>query len=65
MSGQAGSIAFGKIAGDKVRGNLMLAYKTPGFDLNEVGFMRRADEIKQRAWVQRRWMTRASMCGPR
>jgi len=57
MSGHGGSIGFGKIAGDKVRGNVMLAYKSPGFDVNEVGFMRRADEIKQRAWVQRRWMT--------
>jgi hypothetical protein len=27
MSGHAGSIAFGKIAGDKVRGNVLLAYK--------------------------------------
>lgn len=57
MNGHAGSIGFGKIAGDKLRGNMMLAYKSPGFDVNEVGFMRRADEIKQRAWVQRRWMT--------
>ena len=57
MSGHGGSIGFGKIAGDKLRGTLTLAYKSPGFDLNEVGFMRRADEIKQRAWVQRRWMT--------
>ena len=55
MSGHAGSLAFNKIAGDKVRGNVMVAYKTPGYDLNELGFMRRADEIKQRAWVQRRW----------
>jgi len=57
MSGHAGSISFAKIAGDKVRGNVMTSYKTPGFELNELGFMRRADEIKQRAWVQRRWMT--------
>jgi len=57
MSGHGGSVAFGKIAGDKLRGNLLLAYKSPGFDVNELGFMRRADEIKQRAWVQRRWMT--------
>ena len=33
----------------KVRGNVMVAYKTPGFEVNEVGFLRRADEIKQRA----------------
>jgi hypothetical protein len=57
MSGHGGSMAFGKIAGDKVRGSLSMAYKSPGFDVNEVGFQRRADEIKQRAWMQRRWMT--------
>jgi len=56
MTGHSGSLGFGKIAGDKVRGNVMLAYKTPGFEVNEVGFLRRADEIKQRAWVQRRFM---------
>jgi len=57
MSGHAGSMSFAKIAGDKLRGNVMMSYKTPGFEVNELGFMRRADEIKQRAWVQRRWMT--------
>ena len=57
MSGHGGSVNFSKIAGDKLRGNVMMSYKTPGFDLNELGFMRRADEIKQRSWVQRRWMT--------
>jgi hypothetical protein len=57
MSGHAGTVSFAKIAGDKLRGNVMMSYKTPGFDVNELGFMRRADEIKQRAWVQRRWMT--------
>ena len=56
MTGHGGGVAFGKIAGDKLRGNVMMSYKTPGFDVNELGFMRRADEIKQRAWVQRRWM---------
>jgi hypothetical protein len=57
MSGHGGSLNFSKIAGNKMRGNVMVSYKTPGFDVNELGFMRRADEIKQRAWVQRRWMT--------
>jgi hypothetical protein len=56
LRGHSGSLNFGKIAGDKIRGNVMMSYKTPGFEVNELGFMRRADEIKQRAWVQRRWM---------
>jgi hypothetical protein len=57
MSGHTGAVYFAKIAGDKIRGNVMMSYKTPGFDVNELGFLRRADEIKQRAWLQRRWMT--------
>ncbi len=32
----------------------MVAYKTPGFEVNEVGFLRRADEIEA-AGVQIRW----------
>ena len=56
LNGQAGSMSLGKIAGDKVRGNVMFAYKTPGFDVNELGYQRRADDIVQRAWVQRRFM---------
>ena len=43
MSGHAGSLAFGKIAGDKVHGNVMMSYKTPGFEVNEVDARRRAD----------------------
>jgi hypothetical protein len=57
MRGHSGSVNFSKIAGDKIRGNVMMSYKTPGFEVNELGFLRRADEIKQRVWVQRRWMT--------
>ena len=57
LTGHAGSLGFSKIAGDKLRGNVMVSYKTPGFEVNEVGFLRRADEIKQRAWIQRRFMT--------
>jgi len=56
LNGHAGSVAFSKIAGDKIRGNVQIAYKTPGFDVNELGYQRRADDVVQRAWVQRRFM---------
>jgi hypothetical protein len=57
LNGHAGSMTLGKIAGDRVRGQVYLAYKSPGFEVNELGFERRADEIVQRNWLQLRDMT--------
>ncbi|MCC7126786.1 MAG: hypothetical protein IT178_18190 [Acidobacteria bacterium] len=54
MSGHAGSIAFGKIAGDRTRFNSFFGYKTPGFDSNDLGFQRRADEQTMNNWFQYR-----------
>jgi hypothetical protein len=30
-------------------------WRSPGFEINDLGFMRNADEINQFAWVARRW----------
>ena len=57
LSGHAGSIGFQKIGGSKVRFSFNGLYKTPGFEVNDVGFQRRADEIMQSGWVQLRWDT--------
>ena len=54
LSGHAGSFAFGKIAGEKTRFNSYLGYKTPGFDINDLGFQRRADERNVGNWFQMR-----------
>jgi hypothetical protein len=54
LNGYAGSVAFGKIAGQRVRFNAFLGFKSPGFDSNDLGFMRRADEIFQGNWLQLR-----------
>src|SRR4029079_1407851 len=43
LLGNAGSIALSKIAGSKVRFNSNFGFKTPGFDINDLGFLRRAD----------------------
>jgi hypothetical protein len=32
-------------------------YKTPGFEVNDVGYVRRADAVQQSSWVQFRWDT--------
>jgi hypothetical protein len=52
LSGHAGSVAFGKIAGDRTRFNTYVGYKSPGFDINDLGFQRRADERNVNNWFQ-------------
>ncbi|MGE0459745.1 MAG: DUF5916 domain-containing protein [Vicinamibacterales bacterium] len=54
LSGHAGSVSFGKIAGDRTRFNTFLGYKSPGFDSNDLGFQRRADERTISNWFQYR-----------
>ena len=55
MRGHSGNINFNKLAGERTRLNLNLGYRTPGFEVNDLGFERRADEIPQNSWVQIRW----------
>lgn len=57
MNGQAGMIGVQKIGGQKVRFSFAGNYKTPGFDVNDVGYVRRSDAIQQSSWVQFRWDT--------
>jgi hypothetical protein len=52
LNGYSGAVAFGKIGGERVRFNAHLGFKSPGFDSNDLGFLRRADEIFQANWVQ-------------
>ena len=52
LNGYAGSVSFGKIAGELVRFSTHLGFKSPGFDSNDLGFLRRADEIFQVNWLQ-------------
>jgi hypothetical protein len=57
LRGHAGSISFGKIAGESTRFSSYVGYKSPGFDTNDLGFMRRADERQQSNWFQWRDFT--------
>lgn len=57
LNGHAGSVSFGKISGESTRFNSYFGYKTPGFDTNDLGFMRRADERSQSNWFQWRNFT--------
>lgn len=52
MDGHAGRVAFSKIGGERLRFSSNLRWKSPGFEVNELGFLRRADERTITNWLQ-------------
>lgn len=52
LDGRAGSVGISKIAGERIRFNSNVQFKTPGFDINDIGFMRRADQKAMGNWLQ-------------
>jgi hypothetical protein len=54
LSGHAGSVGFGKIGGERTRFNANYGFKSPGFELNDLGFQRRDDERYVGHWFQLR-----------
>lgn len=52
LRGHAGQLSFNKISGSRTRFNAYVNYKSPGFDINDVGFHQRADEVGQGFWFQ-------------
>ncbi|HUU33020.1 MAG TPA: DUF5916 domain-containing protein, partial [Vicinamibacterales bacterium] len=52
LSGHGGSANFSKIGGERVRFSANYGYKTPGFEANDLGFQRRADERNMSHWFQ-------------
>jgi hypothetical protein len=52
LNGYGASLAISKIGGSKVRFNSGVAVKSPGLDLNDLGFMRRADVRSMSNWIQ-------------
>jgi hypothetical protein len=52
LSGYAGAVAFNKIGGEYVHSNSYVYFRSPGFDSNDLGFLRRADQIRQQHWLQ-------------
>ena len=52
LRGSAGKLSIGKIGGQYVRFNSNVTFKTPGLDINDLGFMRRADERSVGNWLQ-------------
>jgi len=54
LAGYAGAVAFNKIGGEYIHSNSYLYFRSPGFDTNDLGFLRRADQIRQGHWLQAR-----------
>jgi hypothetical protein len=52
LSGEAGMIAISKIGGEYLHFNANIGFKSPGFDINDVGFLRRADTRNIGNWIQ-------------
>ena len=52
LNGYASMLSFSKIAGSRVRFNSNVGTKSPGFDINDVGYMRRADQRSMGNWLQ-------------
>lgn len=52
LNGDAGLISLSKISGERVRFSTNVGFKSPGFDVNDLGYQRRADTINQSNWIQ-------------
>ncbi len=52
LDGTSGRLSIGKIGGQKVHFNSTVAFKSPGFDVNDLGYFRRADVRQVSNWVQ-------------
>jgi hypothetical protein len=54
LSGSSARIGINKIGGQRLRFMSQIGFKSPGFDLNDAGFLRRADERWLLNWMQLR-----------
>jgi len=54
LSGYAAAFAFNKIGGEFVRANSNVYARSPGFETNDLGFLRRADFRRMGNWLQLR-----------
>ena len=54
LSGHGGQIAFGKQGGKPIQFSVGATWRSPGLELNDVGYQRMADVIMQWIWAQYR-----------
>jgi hypothetical protein len=55
MNGYGGSVSISKIAGQRIVFSSNMGFKSPGFEINDVGFMQRADQRSMSNWLQVRY----------
>ena len=55
LAGYAGEVRFGKVGGQRSRFETGYARRSAGFDVNDLGFLRRADEQTWTNWFAFRW----------
>jgi hypothetical protein len=55
LNGYGGSLRVSKIGGERVRFTSSVGITSPGFEINDLGFMRRADERTMNNWLQVRY----------
>ncbi|MCP5046707.1 MAG: carbohydrate binding family 9 domain-containing protein [bacterium] len=51
LSGHGGDFTFGKTGGGRLRTMVGAVWRSPGLELNDAGFLRKADQIMQWFWV--------------
>ncbi len=54
LNGSSGMLKVGNLAGNFIF-ETGATYRSPGFEINDIGFMRNADEINYFGWMARRW----------
>ena len=52
LTGSSARIAIRKIGGERIRFESSAGFKSPGFDISDVGFFRRADDKTMNNWLQ-------------
>jgi Domain of unknown function (DUF5916)/Carbohydrate family 9 binding domain-like len=52
LAGSSAKISINKIGGERTRFSSNLSFKSPGFDISDLGFFRRADEKNMNNWFQ-------------
>lgn len=51
LSGHGGHMLFGKLSGSRWRYLTGLVWRSPGFEINDMGYLRQADNIMQYVWA--------------
>lgn len=54
LSGTGANLSLGNY-GNRIQYQIGATYRSPGLELNDIGFLRNADEINQYLWVGLRW----------